>query len=140
MKTITFTSTRRLKKHQKQHRSQTRKFCGKAFYQTPQPVEHIYTHVKTPLKTTEASVDCQLINLNTMQVEHRDRTPMEDSLTTYGIMTPERIEYVVYKQWMYDYYSFNYKLKMIMQLGRLNITKPYSCDFQCYLFGFIIIQ
>ena len=135
METITFTSTRRLKKHQKQHRSQTCKFCGKSFYQTFQLVEHIYTHVKTPLKTTEASVDCQLINLNTMQVENRDRTPKEDSLTTYGIMTPERFEYVVYIQWMYDYYSFNYKLTMIMQcpaLGRLNITKPYSCDYQCY--------
>ena len=89
METITFTSTRRLKKHQKQHRSQTCKFCGKSFYQTSQLVEHIYTHVKTPLKTTEAGVDCQLINLNAMQVERRDRTPKEDSLTTYRIMTPD---------------------------------------------------
>ena len=57
---------------------------------------HIHTRQDSS-QDTEASVDCQLINLNTMQVEHRDRTPMEDSLTTYGIMTPERIEYVVYK-------------------------------------------
>ena len=78
-----------LKKHQKPHQSQTCKICGKSFYQTTQLVEHIYTHVKTPPKTTEASVDCQLINLNTTQVEHRDRTLKEDSLTTYRIMTPD---------------------------------------------------
>ena len=51
----------------------------------------MYTHVKTPPKMEEAGVDCQLINLNTMQVEHRDRTRKEDSLTTYRIMTPERM-------------------------------------------------
>ena len=50
---------RRLKKHQKPHQSQMCTFCGKSFYQTSQLLEHIYTRVQTPLKTTEAGVDCQ---------------------------------------------------------------------------------
>ena len=80
-------------KHQKQHRSQTCTFCGKAFYQTSQLVEHIYTHVKTPPKTTEAGVDCQLITLHTMRIEYKDRKPEEDNLTTYGLMSPEKLPY-----------------------------------------------
>ena len=84
-----FTSTRKLETHQKQHRSQKCKICSKAFYQTSQLVEHIYTHVKSPPKTA----DCQLINLNTMRVEYRERKPKEDNLSTYRLMSPEKGPY-----------------------------------------------
>ena len=88
-----FTSTRKLETYQKQHRSQRCKICNKAFYQTSQLVEHVYTHVVTPPKTAEAGIQCELINFNTMRIEYRERQPKEDSLSTYGLTTPEKLPF-----------------------------------------------
>ena len=63
------------------------------FYQTSQLVEHSYTHVRTSPKTAEAGTQCELINLNTMRVEYREREPKEDNLCTYWLMTPEKLPF-----------------------------------------------
>ena len=43
--------------------------------------------------TAEAGIQCKLINFNTMRIEYRERQPKEDSLSTYGLTTPEKLPF-----------------------------------------------